>query len=310
MDYTGEERQGFYIRPMMKRWWAVSLDIVKEIGDICAKYNIRWFIDSGTLLGAVREHGFIPWDDDMDIILLRQDYERFIRIIPNELPEGWVLKNTRHDDEHGEAVLRVCNTDNNFIDMNELSRYHGCPYQVGIDIFALDNVPDDPDECELQRALATIIVDSIKAARSSDLFDDLEPGIAERLAELEEAFGIKLKRDMPIKPQLFALLDQTSAMYYDVDTKRVANMMFFCTDPKQAVSRQAYDSTVYLKFEHLSLPAPSGYDDVLTSYYGNDYMTPVNEHIYHDYPCFGKLEAYLKQQYEERGLEFPQEFAE
>ena len=181
IDYSGEERQGFYIRPMMKRWWAVSLDIVKVVGDICARYGIRWFIEAGTLLGAVREHGFIPWDDDIDIVMLRQDYEKFVSIAQPELPKGWILSNTRNDIDHGEAALRVCNTGTLFIDMADIDRYHGWPYQAGIDIFVLDYMPDDPAEGDLQRALATIALDCFKLVKSKEMYSELTQDVAEMI---------------------------------------------------------------------------------------------------------------------------------
>ncbi len=71
--FEGEERNGFYISPIMKRAWAVELDILEVISKICRKYQIRWFAESGTMLGAVRHNGFIPWDDDIDISMLRPD---------------------------------------------------------------------------------------------------------------------------------------------------------------------------------------------------------------------------------------------
>lgn len=308
MNYIGEERQGFYIRPIMKRWWAVSLDIVREVDNICKKNDIRWFMDSGTLLGAVREHGFIPWDDDIDIIMLRNDYERFVSVAPTELPAGWVMTNARSDSEHEQGVLHVCNTDKLFIDVADLRLYHGCPYRAQIDIFALDNVPDDPDERELQRALVTIAIDSVKSMNLYNLYSDLTPDRQDKIMQFEQACGIDLRRDRPLKPQLLELLDQLSAMYYDIETEMVANMIFYCTEPKKVVPRAAYDKTVYIPFEDTYLPAPSGYDEVLTALYGRNYMTPVIEHIYHDYPCFGRLEAYLRQQYENRGIAFPEEF--
>ena len=65
-----------------------NLRILKEIDRICRSHGIRYFADSGTLLGAVRHKGFIPWDDDADVAFTRENYEAFARVVRDELPEG------------------------------------------------------------------------------------------------------------------------------------------------------------------------------------------------------------------------------
>lgn len=67
----GEVRDGYYVQPMMKRIWAVQLDMLKEIDRICRRHHVNYYGWFGTLLGAVRHHGFIPWDDDLDLAMLR-----------------------------------------------------------------------------------------------------------------------------------------------------------------------------------------------------------------------------------------------
>ena len=76
--YQGETRDGFYIEPMMKCAWAAHLEVLRKIDIICRENDIRYFADWGTLLGAIRHKGYIPWDDDLDICMLRPDLERFL----------------------------------------------------------------------------------------------------------------------------------------------------------------------------------------------------------------------------------------
>ena len=85
--FEEEVRHGFYINPMMKRGWAAQMEVLQGVDDICRKYNIRWFSHYGTMLGAVRHGGFVPWDDDMDICMLREDYDRFAEAIKKENTE-------------------------------------------------------------------------------------------------------------------------------------------------------------------------------------------------------------------------------
>ena len=77
-DYLLDEvRCGYYIPAMMKKTWANALEILSEIDRVCTKYNIKYFADWGTFLGTVRHGGYIPWDDDMDICMKREDYRKF-----------------------------------------------------------------------------------------------------------------------------------------------------------------------------------------------------------------------------------------
>lgn len=84
--FEDEVREGFYIPGMIKRAWAVQLDMLEVIAKICDKHKIKWYAEGGTLLGAVRHRGFIPWDDDIDICMMRDDYTCFCEVIKEELP--------------------------------------------------------------------------------------------------------------------------------------------------------------------------------------------------------------------------------
>ena len=79
-----EIRDGFYIPSMTKRTWAMELTVLDLIDSICSKHNITCFADWGTYLGAIRHKGFVPWDDDLDICMLRPDLEKFYEIMEQE----------------------------------------------------------------------------------------------------------------------------------------------------------------------------------------------------------------------------------
>ena len=79
---TDEIRNGFLVPSQKKKLWNVQIKLINEFARICKKYNLRWFAYSGTLLGAARHKGFIPWDDDVDLIMLRPDYNKFLEVAP------------------------------------------------------------------------------------------------------------------------------------------------------------------------------------------------------------------------------------
>ena len=85
--FEDEVRDGFYVPAQMKHAWAAQLEVLNDIDKACTENGIQYFAEWGTLLGAVRHHGFIPWDDDMDICMKRADYEKFLRIYDKIMPE-------------------------------------------------------------------------------------------------------------------------------------------------------------------------------------------------------------------------------
>lgn len=84
-DFLKEEnRDGYIVSPLMKKVWSVELDLLSELDRVCKKYDIKYYAAFGTLLGAVRNKGFIPWDDDIDVCMLRDDYARLKEVAKDE----------------------------------------------------------------------------------------------------------------------------------------------------------------------------------------------------------------------------------
>ena len=90
--FKAEVREGFEITSMMKRAWAAQMEVFQVVADVCRKNKLRYFADWGTLLGAVRHKGMIPWDDDIDVAMPRDDFERLVRFIEKE--KGDIIVNS------------------------------------------------------------------------------------------------------------------------------------------------------------------------------------------------------------------------
>lgn len=135
--YEPEVREGFYVPSEMKRYWAVSLQVYEEVAKVCRNHGLKLFADYGTLIGAVRHGGFIPWDDDFDISMPREDYMTFLKIGEKELPPGYKVLSIYNNHKSRTFLARVVNVD--FITMEKefLQANHNCPYATGIDIFPL-----------------------------------------------------------------------------------------------------------------------------------------------------------------------------
>jgi len=117
-----------------------SLELLVELTKICDKWNIPYFLVSGTALGAVKYRGFIPWDDDIDVAMLRRDYELFLSIAQSELPEWCFLQNYRTDPRFTQMFSKLRNKNTTFIEwgVQHLPINHG----LYIDIFPIDGVPE------------------------------------------------------------------------------------------------------------------------------------------------------------------------
>ena len=125
--YEDEVREGFYIPAAVKQAFGAELKILNEIDRVCEKYGLKYYATWGTLLGAVRHGGFIPWDDDLDIWMLRKDYDRLIGLIEKELPKGYAIYDFRTREEHEQFLGNVVNISHICYEPKHLTEYHGFP---------------------------------------------------------------------------------------------------------------------------------------------------------------------------------------
>ena len=132
-----------------KRLWAAQLDLLIEFDRVCSENGIKYSLDAGTLLGAIRHRGFIPWDDDIDVVMLREEYEKLDKIAADQFSYPYFWQTCSTDPDHGRGFARLRNSSTTYILKSELdgmrpvfSHNQG----VFIDVFIFDRVPDD--DCE------------------------------------------------------------------------------------------------------------------------------------------------------------------
>ena len=119
----------------------VDLDIVKEVVSICDKYKMKYYMLGGTMLGAIRHKGFIPWDDDIDLGIPRKDYEKFLIVAPKELSSHLKVVNYRTDPEYHYYITRILDTETKVEEerIGNDNRYTN----ASIDIFPIDGTPNN-----------------------------------------------------------------------------------------------------------------------------------------------------------------------
>ncbi|MCM1213583.1 MAG: LicD family protein [Lachnospiraceae bacterium] len=285
--FLGETRSDFYIEPMMKCAWAAQLEVLAVIEQICDKYDIRYFAEGGTLLGAVRHKGFIPWDDDVDICMLREDFDRFLAVAENELPDDYHLFSIDTNRNWTQFFARIINASSIDYSSQRLQQFHGCPYVVGVDIFPLDTVPEDP---QLEETFTTYFAVLYQTGAN---YKQLSSDIGELIPELEELYPIKIDRDGDIQNQLLRSAKLIAKSYQNSGSPLMVEFTSHVSH-KYFYRKEWFRDCVYLPFEHFELPAPIDYDAVLTALYG-DYMTPVRYAAEHDYPFYKKQQELFKQ---------------
>lgn len=297
--FKKEYRCDFEISAMMKRAWAAQMEVLEVVAEICERNHLQYFADWGTLLGAIRHKGFIPWDDDIDICLKRKDYNQLIQILPRELPNGFAVagmyaKSVRLQNAAYVHQLRVIADETQWNFNAYMQRFHGFPYQrVGIDIFPLDNIPENMEVAELQR---TIIRQGIVILRD---YDKLEAAgeLSGYLAGYEEICDVKIPEGVDVKNWMWRLIDTICSLNEGEQATEVTDFALGLKSPTlwYRVKKEWYDDAIYVPFEHIKIPVPAGYDGVLKVQFG-DYMTPRNETASHDYPFYGGMEEELERQ--------------
>ena len=291
--FYDEVRESFYISGMMKRSWAAQIEVLEEIDLLCQKHGILWFADCGTLLGAVRHGGYVPWDDDLDICMLRDDYKRFHKYVVPELPEKYVTL-TYENEEYWQMITRVVNRDGISFAEDDLKKYHGFPYTAGIDVFVLDYVAQDPGEEEVRRQLVNTIL-SIGNIPGIDGDNPSEEGV-DMLQMVEETYHVQIDRKNHLCRQLYEIAERLSCLYPSEGAKEVVLMPYWCSEHNHKYPIETVNKIARIPFENTLINVPAGYDKVLKIEYG-DYLKIHRGGAMHDYPLYQVQEDYLAEKW-------------
>lgn len=286
--FDEEERIGFTVSKAMKRAWAAQLNLLSEILEVADRHSIYVWLDFGSLLGAVRHHGYVPWDDDIDISVMRSNYLPLINYLKEELPSYRDVLSVYTNPKFSQPKAVISTRDhldigNNPLDAKITQLEFGFPCSTWIDLYPLDYVPNNDETWETIRTLYQVTHDMASGMDQLIYKGEFE----EDLAELERVTGTKIKRDENIRASLWKLADQIASMtskrdargvvwYYDNITKTADHMR----------PLSVYSKTFWVEFELINAPIPAGYDTILRSVYGDGYMIPIKGTALHDYPHY------------------------
>jgi len=315
--FKDEIRSDFYVPAIMKRVWAGQLKVLEDFDKVCEKYGLKWYAFVGTLLGAVRHKGFIPWDDDIDICMMREDYEKFMSI-GNEMPFVFLRRESKesggfHFDFEG--LARVDSDDKVNIGGDRFEYYHKSPYIVGLDLYPMDYIPSSPDDKKLMFEIHNVIfatIEQYKYLNWNSKTEDLEESnVSEEdfeycLQNVENITGVTVDRGGNIEHQLSNLLTAIDSMYTADESDMVACMYHMYAGYEYMLfPKEDFDKRLEVPFESGSIYIPKGYSDVLARNFGSGYMTPRQD-ITHNYPYYKPQEEvlleYLKNHPEAKSL--------
>lgn len=141
-----EVRNGFTVSEKRKRVWLKELECLELFRNICEKHSLTWFVIGGTLLGAIRHGGFIPWDDDLDVAMPRADYKKFLNIASKELQPPFYLQTAGSDKEFYCGFSRIRNAETTALIHNQWTAKSKAINGIFLDIFPFDCVPDSTSE--------------------------------------------------------------------------------------------------------------------------------------------------------------------
>lgn len=238
-----------------------SYAILKVVHAFCVENNIRYYMDYGTLLGAVRHKGFIPWDDDIDICMPRSDYEKFIRMFN---VENYYVKSYHNEDKFVLSYAKVSST-------RTVGFYkdYKLDFGLSIDIFPIDGIPEsNKDSDKLYKKISKLFFLWFL-----------------RIKEYEIIEKITSKKDF-VKKMIVKIISSKSiakklnkiASSNDFEKSKYAGCVVAPFFKKLEIAEQkSYASGILMDFEDSKFYAPIGYHDVLVSEFGEDYMTPPPE---------------------------------
>lgn len=235
----------------------VELEMLIEFDRICRKYDITYSIDGGTLLGAIRHGGFIPWDDDADVIMNRSEYEKFLKVVDEELDNSrFYFQDVNRTIGYRWGYGKLRRKYTKFIRLNQ----EFMPYEQGVfmDVFVCDNVPNNYVLRGICNAHSFIYRKIFYSMVGKNVTEGVAKWIYTMLSFIpEKKLKTKYNRYVEFRNR--------------TDTEWVKCLTFPACNNMYGYKREWYEDTIDIEFEGVVLKGPRRYDEYLTFLYG-DYM--------------------------------------
>ena len=264
-DFFKEEvRCNYLVSTQIKRIWAVLLDMYLAFSEACEKHGLRHFLIGGSLLGAIRHNGFIPWDDDLDVGMMREDYEEFLKVAANDFSNPLFLQTPYSDPDYYVSWVKIRNSTTTAVSLQTNHRRFN--QGLFLDIFPIDYVDMNNVERDYQ-AIYTYAKRCGAYMREGSV----------RLNDRQKQDAITYHTDNPLRE--WEELQRVASNPLYKGTAYVANAVFTGYGWKKMVHpTSGYAKVEKHRFEGIDVMIPSGYDELLKIQFG-DYMAfpPVEQ---------------------------------
>lgn len=292
--YKAETREGFFISSDMKKIWAIQLDLLCKLMNVCSNRGIKIFASGGTLLGAVRHKGFIPWDDDIDVMMFREDYTKLCEIADQEFLYPYFFQ-TEYNDAgslRGHAQLRNTKT-TAILDFEKGIRSFN--QGIFIDIFPLDSVIEDRSRIEKQGMLVDHYLSlAKKCSRCSSRYIKGETkGLKGKVKDFIYPVTNIVLKTLKAEQLFYKKFELACQMYNSIDTPYVSTLSLDFHNQKFYKSRKDFQEIIYLPFEFVSIPVCKNYDHALKKRFGN-YHDIVKNGSLHSEVYFDTDKSYIE----------------
>jgi lipopolysaccharide cholinephosphotransferase len=252
--YDEEVICGYTVSAEMKRRWSVSLDLLEKFTAVCNKHKLRHYAVFGTLLGAVRHKGFIPWDDDIDMAMPRSDFELLEKAAPEEFGFPYFFQTATTDPRHFTGVARLRNSNTTHICPNE--RYQRGNRGCYIDIIVLDPMHENAVkrkwQCERAKLLRKLL---ICKHNYYDHYVYLMPKKLRLTQLISKAFS---------HDTLTKRYEKSNQCCYKKYTRYIGN-----PSGGYYFDKAVFADTINMEFEHLTIPVPAGYGEFIKTVWGS-----------------------------------------
>ena len=277
-------------KELQPRWNAVIIDVLSVFIRICEAQGLRYFCAGGTAIGAVRHQGMIPWDDDIDVFMPRPDYDRFLRLAVQSMPEGYEVLSPYAAKDYPMYFAKMCNARTTLLENERIP----CVFGLYIDIFPLDGACDDVETCYREKRRFKRLMNKLEAVSTHNSFGEYV-GLLTKRREWGR-FAVKTVAFCCRSWLRRWLLKQMDSIAYGHDYALSSRVVTYSgAYQRQEIYPKAWLETPQMfAFEGLMVNLPHDYDAYLRHFFG-DYMTlpPVEQRASHHQKVFFDLDKRL-----------------